>query len=401
MAEACSELDDPVIINVSAPGKLILHGEHAVVHGELAIAASLGLRAYLHLETNSSKTIHLQLADLDLNIKFDIYQFPEIPESALFPTQLEPSVLKAIQTITENYPSLQQGLESRRLAVDSFLYLYCSLIKGPLDHSHSQASKSISSGHQGIAAKVTSDLPIGAGLGSSAAYSACMVAAMLVLVQGEAKDVEVINRWAFLSESIIHGNPSGLDNTISCHVNMTGGAVSFAAGNFTRLKSFARLQAVLVDTGIPRSTKQLVSAVRDRKETFPTIMNPILNAIGALSSTALKLHNDYAAGLAGEEPTYASLETLITMNHQLLNAIGVGHPALDKIVTLSQSMGFAAKLTGAGGGGCAFILLQPSHESQFQQKLLQALDEHGLKYWLTTLGGSGVTIDHVIGVNLL
>lgn len=64
-------------------------------------------------------------------------------------------------------------------------------------------------------------------------------------------------------------------------------------------------------------------------------------------------------------------------------------------------MGFAAKLTGAGGGGCAFILLQPSHESQFQQKLLQALDEHGLKYWLTTLGGSGVTIDHVIGVNLL
>lgn len=48
------------------------------------------------------------------------------------------------------------------------------------------------------------------------------------------------------------------------------------------------------------------------------------------------------------------------MNHALLNSIGVGHPVLDRVVSLAaQHQLNGAKLTGAGGGGCALVLLPP------------------------------------------
>lgn len=62
----------------------------------------------------------------------------------------------------------------------------------------------------------------------------------------------------------------------------------------------------------------------------------------------------------------------MTMNHHLLCAVGVGHPALTAVVEAAAAAssaaggsagngngtgeGFAAKLTGAGGGGCAIVL---------------------------------------------
>ena len=79
-------------------------------------------------------------------------------------------------------------------------------------------------------AVVTSDLPIGAGLGSSAAFCVSMSGALLtaagaVGVAGGSSaeewelfgkdDLELVNQWAFQGEKIIHGKPSGIDNSVS------------------------------------------------------------------------------------------------------------------------------------------------------------------------------------------
>lgn len=53
-------------------------------------------------------------------------------------------------------------------------------------------------------------------------------------------------------------------------------------------------------------------------------------------------------------------QELMELNHNLLNAMGVGHPTLDQIVAVTKRHGFYSKLTGAGGGGCAFVLVPPS-----------------------------------------
>ena len=54
-----------------------------------------------------------------------------------------------------------------------------------------------------------------------------------------------------------------------------------------------------------------------------------------------------------------SSQELFSINHHLLNAIGVGHPSLDKACAIAQQFGLGAKLTGGGGGGCAIALIPP------------------------------------------
>ena len=53
------------------------------------------------------------------------------------------------------------------------------------------------------------------------------------------------------------------------------------------------------------------------------------------------------------------MQELFSINHHLLNALGVGHPALDKACAIAQKFGLGAKLMGGGGGGCAIALIPP------------------------------------------
>ncbi len=69
-----------------------------------------------------------------------------------------------------------------------------------------------------------SELPIGAGLGSSAAYATSLAGALASFIGESRRDV--INEWAFAAEKILHGTPSGVDNAVSCH----GGALKFSSG---------------------------------------------------------------------------------------------------------------------------------------------------------------------------
>ena len=55
----------------------------------------------------------------------------------------------------------------------------------------------------------------------------------------------------------------------------------------------------------------------------------------------------------------SAFQELFSINHHLLNALGVGHPSLDKACTIAQQFGLGAKLTGGGGGGCAIALIPP------------------------------------------
>jgi mevalonate kinase len=88
---------------------------------------------------------------------------------------------------------------------------------------------------QGYDFVVRSNLPVGAGLGSSASYSVCVSTALLQLNGYLAKEKfgldvgaqqDLVNQWAFQAEKVIHGNPSGIDNTVST----LGGAVMFKKG---------------------------------------------------------------------------------------------------------------------------------------------------------------------------
>jgi mevalonate kinase len=160
----------------------------------------------------------------------------------------------------------------------------------------------------------------------------------------------------------IHGNPSGVDNTVSSG----GKAVLFQRKDYSKpplvkpLRDFPELPLLLVNTRQSRSTAVEVAKVATLKKKHPEIANLILDAIDNITKSA----HDLISKPDFDPDNPVNLEhlgELITANHGLLVALGVSHPKLDRIRALIDHAGIGwTKLTGAGGGGCAITILKPS-----------------------------------------
>ncbi|XP_058387608.1 mevalonate kinase isoform X1 [Diceros bicornis minor] len=315
------------VLLVSAPGKVILHGEHAVVHGKVALAVALNLRTFLRLQPHSNGKVGLNLPNIGIKQAWDMARLQLLDTSFLeqgdvtAPTPEQVGKLKEVAGLREDCAD-----DHERLAVLAFLYLYLSICR----KQRALPSLDIT---------VWSELPPGAGLGSSAAYSVCLAAALLAackeipnpLKDGEptsrwtSEDLELINKWAFQGEQVIHGNPSGVDNAVSTW----GGALRYQQGKISSLKRPPALKILLTNTKVPRSTKALVAGVRKRLLKFPEIVGPLLASIEAVALECERVLGEMAVALAPEH--YLVLEELIDMNQHHLNALGVGHASLDRL----------------------------------------------------------------------
>ncbi|KAF2474674.1 mevalonate kinase [Lindgomyces ingoldianus] len=355
---------------VSAPGKVIVYGEHAVVHGKAAIAASISLRSYLLVSflSKSHRTVTLRFPDVQLEHTWNLDELPweafSTPGKKKYyydlVTSLDPSLLTAIQphidAVSPKVPEPMRKIHHRSAL--AFLYLFLSL-------SSQKSPPCIYT--------LRSTIPIGAGLGSSATIAVCLSAALLLQIRalsGPHQDqppkecelqIERINRWAFVGEMCIHGNPSGVDNTVSSG----GKAVLFQRKDYEKpstvipLPNFPELPLLLVNTRQSRSTATEVAKVATLKSAHPALLENILDAIGLVTESAYKLLTtpDF-------DPTspisLKHLGDLITINHGLLVSLGVSHPKLERIRELIDHTGIGwTKLTGAGGGGCAITILKP------------------------------------------
>ena len=388
---------------VSAPGKVIVYGEHAVVHGKTAIAAAISLRSYLHVTTlsKSHRTVTLNFRDIGLDHTWDIDALPwdlfNQPSKKKFyydlVTSLDPELLDAIKPHVDAVsPDLPEGQRKIHLrSATSFLYLFLSLG---------------SPQSPGAIYTLRSTIPIGAGLGSSASVCVCLSAALLLQIRtlagphpdqpSEESEVQIerINRWAFVGEMCIHGKPSGVDNTVAAG----GKAVIFKRGNelhppmVTSLPNFPELPLLLVDTKQPRSTGDEVAKVTKLKEEHPLVTDSILDAIEKVTESAQQLIRD--PSFKGVTPEILQhLGTLIRINHGFLVSLGVSPPRLERIRELVDFANIGwAKLTGAGGGGCAITLVRSEMKEEEMLKLETQLADEGFEKFETTLGGDGVGV---------
>ncbi|XP_041642587.1 mevalonate kinase isoform X2 [Cheilinus undulatus] len=361
-------------IYVSAPGKAILHGEHAVVHGKVALAVSLNLRTYLKLKATTTGKVCINLPNIDTFLCWDLSELKQlIPHSLGKREEVKLLDTELVGRLREFVGVTNGNLDTCNMATLSFLYIYISLFR--------------SSQLPSLTLTVWSELPTGAGLGSSAAYSVCLAAALLCAsgaiptplkewdhsARWCQEDLELINSWAFQGEMIIHGNPSGVDNA----VGTWGGMLRFLAGKIIPLSRVPLLRILLTNTKVPRSTK------------FPSIMTPVLDSVDAVSCTCEKVLSEMTCEpITGEH--YNILEELIDINQHHLNVMGVGHPALDTLCQVTLARGLHSKLTGAGGGGCGITLLRPETDSAVIQTTVQDLRDCGFDCWETSIGGPGV-----------
>ncbi|XP_025090964.1 mevalonate kinase-like isoform X2 [Pomacea canaliculata] len=390
---------------ISAPGKVILHGEHAVVYGKTAVASSLNLRCFVRALPSEDGCINLDLPDVFLQRQWTVKSvqdnlLPRLvqndgivsPEPA---SEDELEILKEFAKIPKDSTAT-----TSELAVIAFLYLYCKVFC-------SSSKRTLPA----FRLRMISELPVGAGLGSSAAFSVCLAAVLLqwsgqisckspqhlpredyrgdTAMSGSlgwSRDEQLlINKWAFLGEKIIHGQPSGIDNSIST----LGGAISFQNKIIETVQKMPKLRILLTNTKVPRSTKLLVAGVRKRHEKHTLVMEHMLEAIEGIAQQSLRV---FAA--LSDKPydteAYAELEELIDINQSLLNGTGVGHTSLDKIVALTARYNLHTKLTGAGGGGCTYTLIKPGADEDDIKNVKKELELEGFQCWETCVGSAGV-----------
>jgi hydroxymethylglutaryl-CoA reductase len=308
-----------------APGKVILLGEHAVVHGQPAIAAAL------------DRGIRVAVTERDID---------------------DGPVLRS------THPSLPmrcrpdpggEGPERLRLAL--------AVLRDALGPRARRLHFSVDGA-----------IPAGAGLGSSAALAVALLRGAHALLAIDLDDDALIEQ-AFAFERVFHGNPSGVD-----HTTIVRGGVLFyerdagdAVGNATSLSLPRPLHVAVGIAGPHAGTASAVAAIRDRARRHPDHYRRLYEEIGALGRSARQHLQAGSYGAVGE---------LMDLNQGLLNALGVSTPAIESLCALARERGAAgAKLSGAGGGGAVIALVDDGDPDA----VVRAFSAAGVAAFATTL----------------
>ncbi|MGQ9514074.1 MAG: mevalonate kinase [Thermoproteota archaeon] len=313
----------------SAPGKVILSGEHAVVYGNPCLVAAIDLRSEASVEVTNEEMIEIisdKLGRQTFNLE------PEISgsELGLFPiAAVAGSVLKKA---------------GRR---------------------------------RGLRIRVSSQIPFGSGLGSSASVlvavaSACSNAFELDL------NLEEIAMLAGEGERKIHFKPSGVD----VNVALNGGVMIFRRGrSIERVNYPDGMRLVIGFSGLSRKTGEMVKKVAELAESSKDRFEICLMALKDITMRMSK-------ALASSD--LLELGRMMLLNHMLLCLLGVSSETLDKLVNSAiSSNAFGAKLTGAGGGGSIVAICSSKDEDSVAQKikesggipLIVSISRDGVRNW--------------------
>jgi mevalonate kinase len=218
---------------------------------------------------------------------------------------------------------------------------------------------------------VNSQLPSSSGLGSSAAVTVATLSAINdEFTLGRTRE-EIANIAFTIEKKVQKGRASATDTSVS-----TFGGLVLITGSSRRRLPPEQFPLVIGNSLISHNTSKMVELVADLRKKNPEICNPVLEAIGAITMKAMHHIGDPS-----------ELGKLMNMNHALLDAIGVGHPALSRLVLASRAAGaYGAKLTGAGGGGCMIALCPKNQKS----RIASAIEACDARAFITTIDTEGV-----------
>lgn len=224
--------------------------------------------------------------------------------------------------------------------------------------------------------KLVGNLPGFSGIGASAASSVAIARAVSEEFRMGLSN-EKINEIAYEAEKAYAGTPSGIDNTAATY----GGLIWFkrnlngGPNIVEKLTIREPVEIVLGNTGIVADTKRLITGVATRKERDPEKYDPLFKQAEDLALTARKSLKEFDLRKVGN---------LMNKNHRLLQEIEVSGKELDYLVNLAREKGaFGAKLTGGGGGGC-MVALTPG--KKLQETVAASMEVEGFQVLRTMIG---------------
>ncbi|SDJ60305.1 mevalonate kinase [Natronorubrum texcoconense] len=298
----------------SAPGKVYLFGEHAVVYGEPAVPCAIEVRARVGVEQRADSKLRIHAEDLSLD-GFTV----EYGGTADGPPDVD----------------VQESLLTAAM--------------GYVDGAIEQVRDVTGEDEVGFDVTIESDIPLGAGLGSSAAVAVAAIDAGTRELGTTLETAELAER-AYQTEYEVQGGQASRADTFC---SATGGAVRVEDADCRSLEA-PDLPIVVGFDGGAGDTGKLVAGVRDLREEYEFAADTV-ESIGDIVRN-------------GEEALAAAdveeLGRLMNFNHGLLSALGVSSRSLDSMVWAARNAGaHGAKLTGAGGGGC-IVALDPTDETE-------------------------------------
>jgi mevalonate kinase len=197
---------------------------------------------------------------------------------------------------------------------------------------------------KGITIKIESDIPIGAGLGSSSAC--CVAAAASILNLFNITDEKEVLELAINAEKTIFPNTSGAD----CTVSVSGGIIEYQKEKgFSKIETENEFNFIIIDSEQVHSTDKVVERVRKFKENNSDVFTELCSEEERLIAKAL------------DSMKKNDLETIgkcMAQNQMFLEQIGVSNDELLSITKEIEKITFGAKITGAGDGGCIIALTQ-------------------------------------------
>jgi len=208
--------------------------------------------------------------------------------------------------------------------------------------------------------KITSTIPVAAGMGSGAAVSVAIIRALSAFLGHPFPD-EKVSALAFEVEKIHHGTPSGIDNIVITYAR----PIYFVKGKPIEILKVGRPFTIVIgDTGIASPTATAVGEVRKAWQADKAQYEAYFDSVGAIVESARQAVESGGVELLGP---------LMDANHGVLRKIGVSSAALDGLVTAARRAGaWGAKLCGGGRGGNMIALVPPSRAEGVTEALLSA-----------------------------
>lgn len=316
-------------MTVLAPGKLILSGEHAVVYGEPALAMAVNR----YVKTEASKQF-LPFISFDLK---DLAYSDRLSFSAL--TLLKNRIKDKYQRFRHGEYKIREVLQKPVELAQFALMLFFEMFNIKLLT-------------QGIKLHVSSDIPMGCGMGSSAATIVSVVHAMAHHLSVDVPK-ELFFKLGLEAENVQHGFSSGLD----LRVSLQGGALFMRDGKI-EARNIPAFPMYLINTGTPQSSTG--ECVLHAEKFFK--QSHIQKDFGEVT-----LALDHAI----QQNNFESIASAVRENHQLLKTIGVVPERVQAFIAEVETLG-AAKICGAGSvqGQSAGVVLAVSEELERLQALV-------------------------------
>lgn len=336
----------PASITATAPGKVILFGEHAINRGQAALSASVGLYATCRVRPGTER-----------------YRFAGGGHSQ---SATRAEIFACGQWIERCRASADfAGIQKK--AVEDYFGPAKSILVSVFGDSLPR----------GLDVEWESALPVSSGLGSGGAAFTAFVAALTALLPDEA-GLERRAEWAQRGDLVAHG---GIASALDTQTSLLGGVIHYAGhGLADGVPCGPGLALVIGHSGVQAATGDVNSRVRRWLAQKPAARLAVFRGIGALTRAALP------ALAAGDWDT---LGRLMTLNQLVLEKIGVSCPELESLIDAALDAGaLGAKLSGSGGGGIMAALVRP----ETQAAVADAVRAAGGIVYTPEIGVAGVAL---------